>query len=221
MSSIIKFIKSEYNVIKLIFEIGIAGFSIYKILNWKNELTHIKKLENREKILEILLEIPDIYNSLVRDLQFLISPVFIYSQNKNEEYKIINERYKKIYKEIHFSNVLLNKFMTIFLNYFEKLKKKNEIIELYDNLSRNINIFNVNIHTFILICEKTYADIPYELSLQTTEIIQNSENIYDSLKIEKLNFKENQKYFKDFYSTLDNIINITFQIKNYLLNMEL
>ena len=54
MNSIIKFIKSEYNVIKLIFEIGIAGFSIYKILNWKNELTHIKKLENREKILEIL-----------------------------------------------------------------------------------------------------------------------------------------------------------------------
>lgn len=43
MNSIIKFIKSEYNVIKLIFEIGIAGFSIYKILNWKNELTHIKK----------------------------------------------------------------------------------------------------------------------------------------------------------------------------------
>ena len=193
---------------------------IKKMFNWKNETTYTKKLEEREKLLKILLEITDTYNSLIQDLEFLISPVFLYSQNKNAEYKLIDERYNKCKEKISCSNNLLNEFDTIFKNYFYNQKKENEIIELYNNLLKNINTFNINIHAFILICEITYSDVVSELILKTKEQIQNNEKIYDNLKFEKLDFEENKNYLKNFYSTLTSIKNLASEIRIHLLNLK-
>ncbi len=205
----------------LILEIIKSIPGIKKMFNWKNEITYTKKLEKREKLLEILSKITDNYNSLIQDLEFLISPVFLYSQNKNTEYKFIDERYNRCQEKISYSNNLLNEFDIIFKNYFYNPKKEDKIIKLYDNLSKNIDIFNINIHVFILICEITYSDVTPELILKIKEQIQNNKKIYDNLKIEKFDFEENKNYFKNFHSTLTSIKKLTFEIRIHLLNLKL
>lgn len=205
----------------LILEIIKSIPGIKKMFNWKNEITYTKKLEKREKLLEILSKITDNYNSLIQDLEFLISPVFLYSQNKNTEYKFIDKRYNRCQEKISYSNNLLNEFDIIFKNYFYNPKKEDKIIKLYDNLSKNIDIFNINIHVFILICEITYSDVTPELILKIKEQIQNNKKIYDNLKIEKFDFEENKNYFKNFHSTLTSIKKLTFEIRIHLLNLKL
>lgn len=171
----------------------------------------MKKLEERSKLLEKLEEILSIFDILKQDIHFLLFSDDL-NINSDEEFKIRDERYKKIKEKINNSIRLFREFRGIYLNYF--IDQLN-IIESMLQLEKEIHKYNLNINAFILCNENTETDISIEESSRIYKILEKNESIFCTLRKGEIN--NSDIILSEFESSLSNIIEIIDKIELQLL----
>ena len=171
----------------------------------------MKRLEERGKLLEKLEEILSIFDILKQDIHFLLFSDDL-NINSDEEFKIRDERYKKIKEKINNSIRLFREFRGIYLNYF--IDQLN-IIESMLQLEKEIHKYNLNINAFILCNENTETDISIEESSRIYKILEKNESIFSTLRKGEIN--NSDIILSEFESSLSNIIEIIDKIELQLL----
>ena len=165
-------------IIKDIAEILYYICFIFVAICWQRRATYMKRLEERGNLLEKLAEIMSIFEILKQDIAFLLSPIILYTDT-DEEFKIRDERYKKIKEKINNSILLFQKFEVIYLNYFIK---DSDINKLVFRLKEEIERYNLNVNAFILCNENTGTDISLEESSIIYKKLKNDERIFNILQ---------------------------------------
>jgi len=179
---------------------------------WQQRATYMKRLEERGKLLEKLEEILSIFDILKQDIHFLLFSDDL-NINSDEEFKIRDERYKKIKEKINNSIRLFREFRGIYLNYF--IDQLN-ITEPMLQLEKEIYKYNLNINAFILCNENTATDISTEDSSKIYEVLENNESIFSTLKRGKIS--NGNIILNEFENSLSNIIKIIDEIELQLLS---
>ena len=184
---------------------------IWVAICWQQRAVYMKKLEERGKLLEKLEEILSVFDILKQDIYFLL---FLDDLNINsdEEFKIRDERYKKIKEKINNSIRLFREFRGIYLNYF--IDQLN-ITEPMLQLEKEIYKYNLNINAFILCNENTATDISTEESSRIYKILEKNESIFSTLQKGEIN--NSDIILSEFESSLSNILKIIDKIELQLL----
>lgn len=184
---------------------------IWVAICWQQRATYMKRLEERGKLLEKLEEILSIFDILKQDIHFLLFSDDL-NINSDEEFKIRDERYKKIKEKINNSIRLFREFRGIYLNYF--IDQLN-IIESMLQLEKEIHKYNLNINAFILCNENTETDISIEESSRIYKILEKNESIFSTLRKGEIN--NSDIILSEFESSLSDIIEIIDKIELQLL----
>lgn len=201
-------------IIKDIAEILYYICFILVAICWQQRATYMKRLEERGNLLEKLAEIMSIFEILKQDIAFLLSPIILY-MDTDEEFKIRDERYKKIKEKINNSILLFQKFEVIYLNYFIK---DLDINELVSRLKEEIERYNLNVNVFILCNENTGTDISLEESSIIYEKLKNNERIFNILQEGTIN--NSNLILNKFEENLNVISNVIEKIKLKLINLK-
>lgn len=201
-------------IIKDIAEILYYICFIFVAICWQRRATYMKRLEERGNLLEKLAEIMSIFEILKQDIAFLLSPIILY-MDTDEEFKIRDERYKKIKEKINNSILLFQKFEVIYLNYFIK---DSDIDELVFRLKEEIERYNLNVNAFILCNENTGTDISLEESSIIYDKLKNDERIFNILQEGTIN--NSNLILNKFEENLNAISNVIEKIKLKLVNLK-
>ena len=201
-------------IIKDIAEILYYICFILVAICWQRRATYLKRLEERGNLLEKLAEIMSISEILKQDIAFLLSPIILY-MDTDEEFKIRDEKYKKIKEKINNSILLFQKFEVIYLNYFIK---DSDIDELIFRLKEEIERYNLNVNVFILCNENTGTDISLEESSIIYEKLKNDERIFSILQEGTIN--NSNLILNKFEENLNTISNVIEKIKLKLVNLK-
>lgn len=201
-------------IIKDIAEILYYICFIFVAICWQRRATYMKRLEERGNLLEKLAEIMSIFEILKQDIAFLLSPIILY-MDTDEEFKIRDERYKKIKEKINNSILLFQKFEVIYLNYFIK---DSDINELIFRLKEEIERYNLNVNAFILCNENTGTDISLEESSIIYKKLKNDERIFNILQEGTIN--NSNLILNKFEENLNAISNVIEKIKLKLVNLK-